>query len=90
MVLGRQTGFRCPQCGGASTWDVDECDACGFRSEASRGWERERRRQARKDEAHGCLWGWWDLFWIEGVWYLVVWTGRLVAVAVRAVWSIWT
>jgi len=88
MVLGNNTGFRCPNCGAAHVWEVDDCDACGYRSEASRGWERERKAQARRDDANGCLWGSWCDIWLIGdLLEGLIWVGRGIVVAVRAVVS---
>lgn len=51
MIIGRNTGFRCPNCGAASPWEVDECDACGYRTEAMRVWDRDAKHDA---EGYGC------------------------------------
>jgi Zn ribbon nucleic-acid-binding protein len=89
-VIGRNTGFRCPQCEAPSTWEVFECGACGFRTDASRGWEREARRKARWEERQGCLSVLFDAsFWIDGVFELALWAGRGLWLVLRGIWSAW-
>jgi hypothetical protein len=84
MALSSSQGFRCPQCNARHVWVVDDCDACGYRSEASRGWEREGKRQARREWLSG--WHWWCLGdMLEGFF----WIGRMIFGAIRAVVSTW-
>lgn len=84
MTLNRRSGFRCPQCNAAHHWVVDECDACGYRSEASLGWEREGIRETRQSWFSG--WSWWC---IGDMVELLFWGGRLLFGAVRAVVASW-
>ncbi len=89
MVIGRDTGFRCPHCGAVATWEVDECDACGYRTEASRGWEREAKLEERREIRRGCLWMSFDALWIHGVVEIAALLGRGIWVVLRGIWSIW-
>lgn len=85
--MSRSSGFRCPGCGAAHHWVVDECDACGFRSEASVGWEREGKLQARRELWTG--WNWWHWWCIGDIVEGLFWIGRIVFGAIRAILSSW-
>jgi hypothetical protein len=90
MVIGNNTGFRCPQCGAAAAWTVDHCDACGYRTGASRVWEAEERKAKREDQAQGCLGAFVDVLWINGTVELAALLGRGVIALLRAVVSVLT
>ena len=90
MALSSSQGFRCPQCGARHVWVVDDCDVCGYRSEASLGWEREGKRRER-NEARGCLWDWWWNTWLLGdLVEVLFWVGRGLFVVLRSIVSLWT
>ena len=87
MALSSSQGFRCPQCGAAHLWVVDECDACGYRSEASLGWEREGKRRETREWA--SRWGILDVWSLQGLVELTFFFGRMLWGAVRGVVSLW-
>ena len=85
--MSRNSGFRCPECGATHHWVVDECDACGYRSETSLGWEREARAGRRREWFTG--WNWWHVSCIGDLVDFFFWIGRLIWGAVRGAVSFW-
>lgn len=85
--MSRSSYFRCPECGAAHHWVVDECDACGYRSEASLGWESEARARRRGEWLAG--WNWWHISSIGDIVEIFFWIGRLLWGAVRGAVSLW-
>ncbi len=85
MALTSSQGFRCPQCGARHVWVVDDCDVCGYRSEASLSWEREGKRRERRAFFTG--WSWWDWWCLGDICELFLWLARVIFGAIRAVLS---
>lgn len=90
MARGNNTGFHCPHCGAPAAWDVDQCEACGYRSPADQGWVREARRKERAESARGCLGSSLDFFVIDGLVELGALLVRGLFALARAIWAVLT